>query len=396
MKTAGFWVIATLLCTVLVVFGYVRLRPAPLGVDWTVLSSRDTFRSVPGHGQTFGNSLITLSLMRDGIVETIAVESSTSVRRGDTLLILDNREENNRVASAEVEVSVARVELERLESVDLVQARQRLAQAVSQEELAAKRYGRADTLLIQGTITLERFEELKKEYEIGRSERIIAENDTEALSGSGLYLGKARMKQSLINLREARIALSRTVLLAPSDGVVAKVLRAPGEFTASGEALMLFLPSDSLLRVEVLVESGATYAIRPAQRAVISTADAKSPEADAWVLEVGSLSDTRKAVSITLGVSPSVSLPADARSITARIITKEIPGALVLPERFISRQKGRHVVYRPDKGRAYPCAVETEKINEEELILHSGVAAGDTILSSPGLSPGRRVTLIER
>jgi|GEM_PF-5463669 len=396
MKTGRFWVIALVLCAVAALFAYMKLRTQPLEADWTSLTLRDTFSSVPGQGRSFGNSLLKLSLVRDGIVETIAVESGAWVQRGDTLLVLDNREEKNRVASADVEVSVARIELERLESVDLVRARQRLEQAIANEGLAAKRYGRADTLLIQGTITLERFEELKKEYEIFRSERIIAENDTAALSGSGLYLRQARMKQSLINLREARIALSRTALLAPLDGVVAKVLRAPGEFTASGEPLMMFLPSDSLLRVEVMVESRATSAIRPSQRAIVRTAAEKGPQMDARVLEIGSPSDGQKAVAVTLGVSPSAFMPTDAQSITARIITREIPGALVAPERFVAKQKGRHVVYRLSNGRAQPCAVEAEATGEEGFIVHSGVAAGDTLLTSPGLSPGRRVTLIER
>lgn len=377
---------------------YLRCGKRPVKADWTVVSCREALTKVLADGRVVRGRVAPLALMISGIVEEVRVEEGVQVRSGDTLVVIDNREERNIVAQRGVDVSVARINLEKLKNIEFRQARERLNQANILEVLAAKQRIRSDTLFLQGSIRQSELDELKKEYDIRHSQRLIAETDVASLTTTELQLREARLKQTQLLLQEAKITLSRTILTVPSDGKVVDVLRTKGEFAAPGSPLLLFQPADTVLTVEVQVGGGAAAAIRTGQRARIVTAGGRLRTIEAIVKETaGRSGGERDSVTVILGGvrSPDIDLRT-GQTVSVQIITRSIPDAIVIDKRFRAALPEGDYVYLKKGDRAHRHPVQLTDIGEGCSIVRNGLAAGDTVLSAKALSDRAIVTLARK
>ncbi len=246
-------VVLIIILTGLLFFLY---RKSPAKVDLTVASIQDAREAVLAGEHVSENTITPLSMIKTGIVQEIRVAEGAQVRNDDTLAVLDNREEKNIVAQRSTDIDIARINLEKLKTTEVTQAKEKLYQARILEDLAEKQHHRSDTLFLQGSISQSELDEINKEYAIRRSQRVIAEAEIASITSVELQLLDSRLTQARLALIEATISLSRTVLLAPSDGKVLDILRKRGELAAPGTAIMLFQSADTVMAVETQVEKG--------------------------------------------------------------------------------------------------------------------------------------------
>lgn len=372
-------------------------RNKTVAVEWVVVNKGGARETVLATGRIAGSRVIPLALIRSGVVARIFCNEGDKVREGDTLVTSDNREEKNRVAQRKNEVTIARLNFEKLENTSVKLAQERFNQAKVLEEAARRQRTRSDTIFNQGAISRSAFDEVIKEYELRRSQRIAAGAELAAAKVQEIKLGQSRLRQARLLLDEARIAFSRTILTAPSSGSVVEVLVSRGEFVSVGTPQILFLPDDSLEIVEVQVDESEIGRVRIGQRARISAVGERSTYYDAVVREiVGKINPDRGTGTVILGlISPDSVLLAD-RTVNAQIIISESNNAMVIEQRFVVRDDDMTYVYILKNGKAVRQIVKAALIGNGSSIIEKGLSSGDTLIFAPEVTDGTPVTLKSR
>lgn len=378
----------------IVLAGFMLFRKKAVIVEWQAIVPQEALETVLANGRVAGSKITPLALLSSGIVSTIPVAEGATVSRGDTLLLLDNREERNRVEQRATELSIARINLKKIEGTDLREAQEQVRQAQIQEAAEVRLHGRSDTLFRQGSITREAFEDITKTMAIKTSQRIIAQERLNAMKNVERALRESEREKARLQLDEAKIALSRMVLRAPADGKVIEIDVEPGAFAAAGSRLMLFLPVDSVVVIEAQVDEQDAGRIRVGQRALVGTYGDNTVEYEAVVSGVTGRIDTdRGTATVRVGIaSGDAALIAD-QTVSVQIITGKQPAARVIDQRFRFTANEATSVYIKQGGRALRKTVVCTDIGNGRSIIKSGVADGDTVLFAPGLADNDPVTL---
>jgi membrane fusion protein (multidrug efflux system) len=189
---------------------------------------------------------------------------------------------NVMVSSAEAQVLAARAGLDRAKvdvrrsEIDLQRAKElRAANAVPQERLdnTQMAYDSSRAALAQAEANLAAVEEAKR---MARSRVAEAEGRLEqsqpidaqiAVARAGAELAHARVKSSEAQLEIAKLNLSYTRVLAPSDGVVSKVSVHEGALVQPGQPVAELVPSATY--VVANFKETQVGKMRPGQRAVL-------------------------------------------------------------------------------------------------------------------------------
>lgn len=111
------------------------------------------------------------------------------------------------------------------------------------------------------------------------------------------------MLQAKVQLSDAEITLSRTVLRAPEAGQVIKIDAKRGPLVLPGTTAIYFLPADTILHVEVQVDESDVGKIKSGQNALV-TPTGSDKRFDASVQNIVPLVDaSRGTATVNLGVS---------------------------------------------------------------------------------------------
>jgi membrane fusion protein, multidrug efflux system len=207
-----------------------------------------------------------------GYVSEIRVNDNQHVRKGDTLLILDNRDLVIKLEQAEAALAGAR------SSLSVAQANTSASQAnisttranvgtVSAQIEAARinvrratqDYNRYANLIKDHSITQQQFEQAEaakqtaeRQLAVLEQQRSAATQQTAAASSQsnataqGVSVAEATIRQRQADVDNAKLMLSYTVLTAPSDGSISKVSVQPGQYIQSGQMLFAVVTNSEL------------------------------------------------------------------------------------------------------------------------------------------------------
>lgn len=178
---------------------------------------------------------IPIATQADGLIAQLLVDEGHSVKKGDTLLVVDNR-----VALAELEV--AKRELEAAEKQAQQTAEVEYAKAAS--EVSNAEYEDIYKLYNQGSATFSEARRKQLEKERARLGIDVAQvkHDQEILTAA----------VNAEKVKAAQVRLSLYEVLAPYDGVIVQRLHDAGEWTRSGEPILRLVHLNEM-KVEALV-----------------------------------------------------------------------------------------------------------------------------------------------
>ena len=207
-----------------------------------------------------------------GPVLDVRVGGTETVRKGDILVILDDADARVDVATAEAavmqaqqrfgqasaQVGSARAKL-MSRGADIAQARARLAEANAGLDRARIDLERRQALISSGAVSGEELSSARASYAAASAARdlasagIAAAQATSNSAGSDLTASEALTRGTTIvtspdvaaaraRLDSARLALSRTVIRAPVDGIVANKQVQLGQRVAAGAPIMTIVP----------------------------------------------------------------------------------------------------------------------------------------------------------
>ncbi len=184
-----------------------------------------------------------------GYIKEIKYNEHQAVKKGDTLVILDEREIRTQLAQAEAAYQNALASRNVTSSaVNTVSnnvnvANANIAGAKARLWNAEQNLNRYRNLLASEAVTRQQFDQVKTEYDATRAtyETLISQKNTASLATgetrSRLGVNDAEIKRTAAMLDMARINLSYAVITAPYDGIMGRRLINEGQLVQPGQQL---------------------------------------------------------------------------------------------------------------------------------------------------------------
>ncbi len=187
-----------------------------------------------------------------GYIKTISFTDHQPVKKGDTLIVIDDRELKIAQEQAEAAYINARA-AEKLSYSGVNTVKNNIG--VSDANIAAARarlwnaennFKRYVNLLQDDVVTRQQFEQVKTEYDAMKAQfdALLKQRQSAALSaveaGNRIGMNEAEIKRAKAALDMARLNVSYTVIRAPYDGVVGRRTIQEGQLVQPGQS-MLFI-----------------------------------------------------------------------------------------------------------------------------------------------------------
>lgn len=307
-----------------------------------------------------GDRYVSIGVRVPGRIDRYFIEEGQTVRRGDPLVQLDDRDYRAAVGRAEA-------------SLDLARANRELAEA----ELR-----RGEQLMRAGVISQQELDVLRNKADVAR----------------------ASIGQLEAELASARVNLEYTTLRAPMDGVVLAKLKevgeiaVPGGFAGSGDLVRIANLSD--MRAEVDVNEADLDRVRMGGAARVTPDAYPDRHYAAQVVKLYPQVDRQKG---TLKVEVKILEPDDKLlpDMSARVTFLGEPPAegsaaeqkvVLVPPAALRRDNEGSFVWRVENGRVQRAAVETAGDVGDRVRVVSGLAGGEAlVVGDVELSEGQRI-----
>lgn len=230
-----------------------------------------------------------------GYVTEVRVKDNQHVKKGDTLLLLDDRDLELRVDEAEAALATAENNLKAARAstqaarANIGTSAASVATVDAQIEAAKvnvwrtqQDYQRYENLIKDHSITLQQFEQAKaaketaeKQLQVLQEQRNQATRQTAAVSSQSnatavqVNLANSTIRQREVDVENARLNLSYAAVTAPADGVASKVNVQAGQFIQAGQATFSIVQDNEVWVVANFKETQFNN-LRPGQRVTIS------------------------------------------------------------------------------------------------------------------------------
>lgn len=319
-----------------------------------------------------------LSPIIGGRIEVLDIKEGDRVKKGQLLMKLWNDDQQAQSALALTQVATAR---------------QRVAEACAQAANAEREAARQTSLREKGFVSSSREESARTEADARRASCEAA---------------KADVAQFNAKVAATRVEQGRTVLYAPFDGIVAKIVGEVGEYSTPSPPGVPTPPAidlidDSCLYVEAPMDEVDAPKIRPGQTVRISL-DAlpkqffpgkvkrvapyvSAVEKQARTVDIEATFDDAKAPGkLLVGYSADVEVILDLRENVVRV-----PTAALL--------EGGRVLVAAKTGKLEERKVRTGLANWEFTEVLEGLDAGERVVTSlerPGVKAGADYTVEEK
>jgi membrane fusion protein (multidrug efflux system) len=205
-----------------------------------------------------------------GYVSEVKVEDNQRVKKGDTLLVLDNRDLTIKLQQAEAALSTAESNLGAAKAststatANIATSKASVSTIDAQIETAkvnvwraTQDYERYANLIKDHSITQQQYEQAlaakqtaEGQLQVLEQQKNQASRQTNAVAtqsaatSSQVSVASSIIKQRQVDVADAKLNLSYTVITAPADGLISKVNVQSGQFVQSGQSLFSIVLND--------------------------------------------------------------------------------------------------------------------------------------------------------
>ena len=207
-----------------------------------------------------------------GFIKEIRVSDNQFVKKGDTLLILDDRDLHIKLEQAEAALATAQSNMQAAKASSNaarsnIGTSENAGLAIDAEIEKAKvavwqstqEFGRYANLIKDHSVTQQQYEDklaakesAEKQLQILQQQRKQAASQTTAVSSQSqatsaqISIANATIKQRQVDVDDAKLNLSYTVITAPANGLVSKVNVQVGQFLSAGQSTFSLVLDQSL------------------------------------------------------------------------------------------------------------------------------------------------------
>jgi HlyD family secretion protein len=311
-----------------------------------------------------------------GVATSVPVVEGQSVKAGETLIILDDREAKAAMAQAKGVVAQSEARMRQMREFTLPSAEQALAQAQATLVNAQKAYDRAEKLAADGYATTVALENAVKALELSKSQVKSAQLQVTAsgADGSDYVMANTQLNQAIAGLATARSRLSYTVITAPRDGVLISRHVEVGSVVQPSAVLMALSPTgDTQLVVQIDEKNLGLITVG---QSALASADAFATQTfPAEVIYIDpSINVQRASVEVKLRVPvPPVYIRQDM-TVSVDIEVARRPNAVVLPSGTVRRlADGKAWVMTVNSGRTAQKFVDVGLVSGGKAEIISGI-----------------------
>jgi len=371
----------------------------PASMPGVVVQRSDLTRTLQFTARVETRNRVELGVTQTGRVLEVKVREGEAVRRGQSLIVLEQDEARAALAQAEANLAQSRARLSSQQSLALPSAQAAQAQAEATLQAAQAELKRTEALVAQGFFSQSRLDEARRAAEVAQAQRDAARAQWKANAGQGAEQAAARAQALAAEaaVQVARARLDQTTVRAPADGAV--LLRAvePGQIVQAGKALMTVSVAGPTELVASVDERFLSQLQVGQAAKVVADAFPQQPF-DARVDRLAPAVNAQSgAVEVTLAVVPPV--PAFLRedmTLSIEVVTGVRRGAQVLPLEAVRDVRAvpggeQGTVMVVEDGRARPRNVKLGLRTLDQIEVLGGLEDGDTVLRDPTVAEGTRV-----
>jgi HlyD family secretion protein len=394
------WLRRGLLITAAIAIAGYFLRDAILGASIEVqeVTRGDLIQTVVASGRVMTPLRVSVGAVITERVVRIPVDEGQSVRRGDVLIVLDDRDERAAVAQAQATVDQAEAKLRQLREYSLPAAEQSLLQADANLRLSRQQYERNQELLAKGFISQSALDDAKRNLDVAESQlkAVRLQVQTNAPNGSDYLMAQTARAQAHAALEAANAKLEQTVIHSPADGVlIARDVEA-GNVVQSGKELMVLAPVGET-QIVVQIDEKNLSRLKLSQKALAS-ADAYPHErfpAELFYINPG-IDALRGSVEVKLRVPDPPPYLRQDMTVSVDIEVARRSRTLVAAADAIFDTSGvQPWVLAVVDHRATKKPVTLGLRGEGQVEILDGAAPGDRLIPvATGVTPGQRVRVV--
>jgi membrane fusion protein (multidrug efflux system) len=207
-----------------------------------------------------------------GYVTEVRVKENKRVKKGDTLLLLDDSELKLQLQQAEAALATAESNLSSAKATtsasqaNIATSQVGVSTIDAQIETAkinlwrtTQDYNRYANLMQDHAITQQQFEQVKaaketaeKQLQVLQQQKLQASKQTNAVASQSnatstqIGVVSSTIKQRQVDVEDAKLHLSYTVVTAPADGIVSKVNVQTGQLIQAGQATFSIVQDDDI------------------------------------------------------------------------------------------------------------------------------------------------------
>ena len=397
-KVSGHWLLRAFAVVAAIAVGGYLYRDAIFGqpVEIATAERGDLVQTVVASGRVMTPQRVSIGAVVTERVARIPVEEGQSVKRGDVLLMLDDRDERAAITQADAAVAQADARIRQIREVALPAALQALAQAQANLGLSQQQYDRSLDLKAKGFVSQSALDDAKRNLDVAKSQLEAArlQVETNRPTGSDSLVAQTALSQARATLGAAQARLDQMVVLAPVDGTLIGRNVEPGDVVQPGKELMVLAPAGET-QVVVAIDEKNLSQLKLGQKALAS-ADAYPQErfaAELFYINPG-IDALRGSVEVKLRVTTPPDYLRQDMTASVDIEVGRRQNVLTVPSGAVFDAAGsKPWVLAIEGDRAVRKPVTLGLKGEGRVEITEGVSAGDRVVaaSAGGVAPGQRV-----
>jgi len=363
--------------------------PAAVAVTTAAAIKRELPRFFEATGSLAGDQQTDVAPQTSGKVVAVGVEIGSPVRRGQTLVRLDDTELKLRVDQAATQVEQAKAGVRQAEEKIGLRSGQafdpnRVAEVAAAKvtlDLAEKNLVRAQKLIESGDVSRSfyddaraRRDQLREQYEVQLAQ---ARQNFAAVQVARTNVANAESALAL-----ARKNLSYAIIPAPIDGFVSERTADLGEYV-SPQAKVATIVRTNPLRIRIDIPEQAIQEVQVGQSVSITTSAWPDRNFSGRVARIApSVSTTSRTLTVEAEIENSSGALKPGQFATVRILQSRAEPAVLVPARAVLTQAGVSRVFVIKDGRAEQRLVQTGQTEGDLIEVKNGVAADEQVATS--------------
>ncbi len=368
-------------------------------VDALEVVRSDLLQTVVASGRVVTPQRVSIGVEVTGRVGSIPVQEGQSVKRGQSLIVLEDQDERASVAQAAAAVAQAEARVRQLREVGLPTAEQNRLQAEANVRQLRRVFERNRELQAKGFIGQAALDDSQRNLEVAESQLRTAQVQVQsnAPRGSETALAFTALEQARASHALAQERLGLHNVRAPADGVLIGRSVEPGTIVQPGKELMVLAPAgETQLVVQIDEKNLAKLAL--GQKALAS-ADAYPGQrfgADLVYINPG-VDAARGAVEVKLRVAaPPATLRQDM-TVSVDIEVARRSDVVVMPTEALRDGSGpKPWALAVRDGHAVAVPLKLGLRGDGRIEVQEGLAAGDLLVPPANglVKAGQRVRAV--
>ncbi|HKO99251.1 MAG TPA: efflux RND transporter periplasmic adaptor subunit [Pyrinomonadaceae bacterium] len=367
----------------------VSMQPTVIDVTTAPAITRELPRFFEATGSLTGDEQTDVAPSVAGKVVSIQVDMGSFVKRGQTILLLDDVDSKLRVAQAQAQVDQFKAALRQAEekvgmrpgqSFD-VNRLPEVAGARVALELAEKNLRRSEKLIESGDISRSVYDQqksqrdqLKEQYEVTLSQ---ARQNYAAVTTARANVANAESQLAL-----ARRTLSYANVYSPIDGFISERTADLGEYVSPTTKVATVVKINPL-RVRIDIPEQAIPSVAVGQSVSITTSAWPDRNFSGRIARISpNVTPTSRTLTVEAEIENNSGVLKPGQFATVRILQSRAEPALLIPARAVRTESGVSRVFVIKDGHARERIVQLGQADGDLVEIKSGVANDEPVATS--------------